>query len=74
MGRIKAIITDFDGTLVNTLMANYFAYREAFESYNYQLTLNEYKQCYGLRFDKFCDKMNIKEEHSSSFYLLKIDK
>ena len=62
MGRIKAIITDFDGTLVDTLMANYLAYREAFESYNYQLTLNEYKQCYGLRFDAFCDKMNIKQD------------
>ena len=55
MGRIKAIITDFDGTLVNTLMSNYLAYREAFESYNYQLSLDEYKQCYGLRFDEFCN-------------------
>jgi HAD superfamily hydrolase (TIGR01509 family) len=62
MGRIKAIITDFDGTLVNTLMSNYLAYREAFESYNYQLSLDEYKQCYGLRFDEFCNKMNIKQE------------
>ena len=62
MGRIKAIITDFDGTLVDTLMANFFAYREAFESYNYQLSLNDYKKCYGLRFDAFCDKMNIKQD------------
>ena len=62
MGRIKAIITDFDGTLVNTLISNYLAYREAFESYNYQLSLDEYKQCYGLRFDEFCDKMNIKQD------------
>lgn len=62
MGRIKAIITDFDGTLVDTLMANYLAYREAFESFNYQLSLDEYKQCYGLRFDAFCDKMNIKQD------------
>lgn len=62
MGRIKAIITDFDGTLVDTLMANYLAYREAFESFDYQLSLDEYKQCYGLRFDAFCDKMNIKQD------------
>lgn len=71
MGRIKAIITDFDGTLVDTLMANYLAYREAFESYNYQLTLDEYKQCYGLRFDAFCNKMNIKQDDRKSIKELK---
>ena len=47
MGRIKAIITDFDGTLVNTFKANYYAYKEAFIQYGYELTEEQYKECYG---------------------------
>ena len=38
MGRIKAIITDFDGTLVDTFMANFLAYHEVFKNYGYLLT------------------------------------
>ena len=59
MGRIKAIITDFDGTLVDTFMANFLAYHEVFKNYGYLLTKEQYRACYGLRFDAFCDKMNI---------------
>ena len=62
MGRIKAIITDFDGTLVNTFHANFYAYYEVFKQYGYELTRDQYKECYGLRYDAFCDKMNIKQE------------
>lgn len=62
MGRIKAIITDFDGTLVNTFNANFYAYHGAFKQYGYELTRDQYKECYGLRYDAFCDKMNIKQE------------
>ena len=29
MGQIKAIITDFDGTLVNTFISNFYAYKKA---------------------------------------------
>lgn len=62
MGRIKAIITDFDGTLVNTFNANFYAYHEAFKQYGYELTRDQYKECYGLRYDAFCDKMSIKQD------------
>ena len=62
MGRIKAIITDFDGTLVNTFNANFYAYHEAFKQYGYELTRDQYKECYGLRYDAFCDKMDIKQD------------
>lgn len=62
MGRIKAIITDFDGTLVNTFNANFCAYHEAFKQYGYELTRDQYKECYGLRYDAFCDKMDIKQD------------
>lgn len=62
MGQIKAIITDFDGTLVNTFNANYMAYSTVFKQYGYELTIDQYKECFGLRFDGFCEKMNIKQE------------
>lgn len=61
MGRIKAIITDFDGTLVDTFMANYLAYKESFKKFGYSLTIDQYKLCYGLRYDGLCNKLNIAE-------------
>jgi len=62
MGQIEAVITDFDGTLVDTFIANFNAYLESFKHFGYKLTKEQYRKCYGLRFDAFCDKMNIKEE------------
>lgn len=59
MGCLKAIITDFDGTLVDTFMANFLAYQEVFKQYGYTLTKEQYRKCYGLRFDAFCDEMKI---------------
>ncbi len=56
---IKLIITDFDGTLVNTFQANYHAYREAFAKVGLALSEEQYRQCYGLRFDGFMDKVGI---------------
>lgn len=58
---IKAIITDFDGTLVNTFQANYHAYREAFDQVGLSLSEEEYRKCYGLRFDGFMDAMGIED-------------
>lgn len=62
---IKAIITDFDGTLVNTFEANYTAYMLAFKRYYYEigfeLTKEQYKSCFGLRFDAFMDSVGIKD-------------
>ena len=56
---IKLIITDFDGTLVNTFQANYHAYREAFSQVGLTLSEEDYRECYGLRFDGFMEKMGI---------------
>ena len=61
---IKAIITDFDGTLVNTFQANYQAYREAFGRVGLTLTEGQYRQCYGLRFDGFMDAMGITDDQT----------
>ncbi len=58
---IKAIVTDFDGTLVNTFQANYHAYREAFDQVGLSLSEEDYRKCYGLRFDGFMDAMGIED-------------
>lgn len=62
MGRIDAIITDFDGTLVNTFSANYLAYKSVLKNHKIELTWNQYAECFGLRFDGLCDKLNIPKE------------
>lgn len=63
---VKAIITDFDGTLVDTFEANYEAYMLAFKRYYYEigygLTREQYQACFGLRFDAFMDYMKVNDE------------
>ena len=56
---IKAIITDFDGTLVDTFEANFKAYQKSFEDAGLVLTQEEYKRCFGLRFDRFMEELGI---------------
>lgn len=58
---IKLVITDFDGTLVNTFQANYHAYSEAFGQVGLTLPEEQYRQCYGLRFDDFMAKVGIED-------------
>ena len=60
---IKLLVTDFDGTLVNTFQANYHAYREAFRRMGLVLNEDEYRRCYGLRFDGFMDMMGIEDKN-----------
>lgn len=68
---IKLLITDFDGTLVDTFEANYRAYNEAFKRNGLELTRIQYRDCFGYRFDKFMqavgiDDGNIKERIRST--------
>ncbi len=56
---VKLIITDFDGTLVDTFEANYRAYSDAFEQSGLVLTREQYKECFGLRYDNFMKSMGI---------------
>lgn len=56
---IKAIITDFDGTLVDTFKANLLAYQMAFHEVGITLTSEKYRECFGLRFDSFLGRMGI---------------
>lgn len=61
MGQIKAIITDFDGTLVDTKIANGYAYKEAFENFGLSFNMAKYYESYGLRYDKMCENLGIKD-------------
>lgn len=56
---IKAIITDFDGTLVDTFNANYAAYKDAFAKVGLNLTPERYRECFGLRFPEFMETVGI---------------
>lgn len=61
---IKAIITDFDGTLVDTFEANYKSYKKVFyDVANYDLTEEFYRKSFGLRIDDICKKINIVDKN-----------
>lgn len=57
----KAIITDLDGTLVNTFEANWRAYEKAFAEVGLSISLDEYRYIYGMRFDDFMRVMGISD-------------
>lgn len=56
---INAIITDFDGTLVDTFEANLLAYQKAFNNVGLNLTAERYRECFGYRFERFMTAMAI---------------
>ncbi len=56
---IQLMITDFDGTLVNTFRANYMAYSKAFEEVGLNLSEEDYRRCFGYRYERFMDAMGI---------------
>ena len=58
---IKYIITDFDGTLVDTMKANMAAYTEAFEQSGYEFSDELYSKAFGLRFDDMCDALGVSQ-------------
>ena len=60
--KIQAIITDFDGTLVDTFEANFQAYKKAFGQCGLHITREDYLSCFGLRFDAFMEKMNVQDD------------
>lgn len=59
---VKLLITDFDGTLVDTFEANYRAYAEAFDAVGRGLTRERYRECFGFRFDRFMDAMGVEDD------------
>lgn len=66
MAKVKLLITDFDGTLVDTFEANFLAYQMAFKEKNLILSREDYRECFGLRFDDFMAKMGLFDEKNKS--------
>jgi len=62
MNDIQLVITDFDGTLVDTFEANFRAYENAFAKNNLSISREQYKACFGFRFDKFMEAMDINDD------------
>lgn len=62
---IKALITDFDGTLVDTFDANLRAYQKAFADVGITLTAERYRECFGYRFDRFMTAMGIFDDETA---------
>lgn len=56
---LRLLISDFDGTLVDTFRANLKAYQHAFSDVGLQLTEDAYRKCFGLRFERFMAEMGI---------------
>lgn len=63
---IKLLITDFDGTLVDTFEANYRAYIQAMDSIGLELSRERYRECFGFRFDRFMEALGISDESKKS--------
>jgi HAD superfamily hydrolase (TIGR01509 family) len=60
--KISAIITDFDGTLVDTFEANFRAYDLVFKRHGLSISREQYMACFGLRFDAFMRQMGIDDD------------
>ncbi|MGI2293382.1 HAD family hydrolase [Paenibacillus sp. GXUN7292] len=64
---IKALIFDFDGTIVDTETPWYYAYRDLYSSYNVDLPLEVWGQCVGTGFEAFNPHINLEEQTKRSF-------
>ena len=62
---IRAVISDFDGTLVDTFEANLRAYQQAFASQGLVLTSEKYRECFGYRFERFMAAVGVFDERIS---------
>ncbi len=64
---ISAIITDFDGTLVDTFEANLRAYQKAFNDVGLNLAAEKYRQCFGCRFERFMTAVGVTDEKTWNY-------
>lgn len=63
---IKAIITDFDGTLVDTFEANLRAYQKAYQSVGLDITAEKYRECFGYRFERLMTATGVFDENQAN--------
>ena len=86
MKNIELLITDFDGTLIDTFEANCRAYQQAFKENDLTLSHKVYKRIFGLRFDEFMHEVDVtnielksrireakKQFYPNYFHLLKLN-
>ena len=55
MSHYQAVISDLDGTLINTLEANVLAYGDAFRDAGLSFPEDTYRKNFGLRFDRMAE-------------------
>lgn len=63
---IKAIITDFDGTLVDTFEANLRAYQKAYQSVGLDISAEKYRECFGYRFERLMMATGVFDESKAN--------
>ena len=63
---IRAIITDFDGTLVDTFEANLRAYQRAYQSVGLDITAEKYRKCFGYRFERLMTATRVFDEKTAN--------
>ncbi len=61
---IKAIIFDFDGTIIDTETAWYITFRDAYKSHDIDLTLQQYSQCLGTSLHSFNPYTHLKTHYN----------
>jgi HAD superfamily hydrolase (TIGR01509 family) len=59
---IRAIITDFDGTLVDTFEANLRAYQKAYQLVGLDITTEKYRECFGFRFERLMTATGVSDD------------
>lgn len=69
--KYKCIISDLDGTLLDTFEANYRAYSKAFYAEGLSLSGDDYRECFGLGFEDFAKKIGLQEPEKSRIKQLK---
>ena len=70
---IKCIITDLDGTLVDTKKLNFLSYKKAFDEINFELKEKLFFDALGLEYESFVKKIipNITHNQSKSIRVAK---
>ena len=66
---IKAIIFDFDGTIIDTETAWYKVFKDAYKEYGVDLSLETYSQCLGTSLQSFNPYTHLSTHHAISLNL-----
>ena len=61
---IKALIFDFDGTIIDTETAWYTTFKEAYKTHGVDLTLEQYSQCLGTSLHSFNPYTHLKTHYN----------